>query len=691
MFELILFPIASFMVLFIAATVKWSSRMMERVGFSFVLFVLSMMAAMIGSVAVYFNSPSIVSVEFAASLNFSVMMAGIGAILYSFITFKGRTPAASGNDSNLWTSWWPLSVYRSAVIALVLLNEILMGWGFLLISGFGAAEIQSMAMSSFIRLLDVSVNSYWFTFTMSAEMVISLIYFRKQLPAVMKTIVTIQAVIMVLLPTALAPFNGIELGVYAGSVAMIVLFIYLFDALYKTRDLEIAVSNYIIRLLAVYVLMMAALVYWSAGGSLLPLSISLIVEMVLYFNAILNTDAFAQKNVKTWLKHPAWTFTLISLIFAGEYFMAALLDVEFYGIRFLSSLHTAAIGTAILPAILAALFDFIQYVGLITGSVWFYIMMGAEMGTLVIFQIKKVRQFETKVRLALVVIAYSIYSVLIPFFLFPQPGLSHIPFLGWSMGVGTSGAFAPALLIAIAGTYLISGMLSFLFGGRQVCSTFCTAALMYQGTFYDSMKEFNKSSPLARKIHKNMMSKLYVVTASIVWSSIFIVILLSYLTSIGVVHVSLYGVDPLAFAYVFYFNFLWYVIFISIPFVGTYGCVSTGICHWGMFNQFIGRLGFWRIKVRNPTECVTCKTKDCVSACPVGLTAMPGNFIEKGEFRSYKCIGVGECASACPVDNIFFYDARNWFRDRLKMWHSAKAQGSILKIREKGIENDERN
>jgi polyferredoxin len=44
---------------------------------------------------------------------------------------------------------------------------------------------------------------------------------------------------------------------------------------------------------------------------------------------------------------------------------------------------------------------------------------------------------------------------------------------------------------------------------------------------------------------------------------------------------------------------------------------------------------------------------------------MPGAFIDKGEFRSFKCIGVGDCVSACPYENVFFFDARNWVRTKL--------------------------
>jgi ferredoxin len=45
----------------------------------------------------------------------------------------------------------------------------------------------------------------------------------------------------------------------------------------------------------------------------------------------------------------------------------------------------------------------------------------------------------------------------------------------------------------------------------------------------------------------------------------------------------------------------------------------------------------------------------------------PGAFIEKGEFRSFECIGVGDCVSACPHNNVFFFDVRNWIHMKLNM------------------------
>ncbi|MCL5067512.1 MAG: 4Fe-4S dicluster domain-containing protein, partial [Thaumarchaeota archaeon] len=346
--------------------------------------------------------------------------------------------------------------------------------------------------------------------------------------------------------------------------------------------------------------------------------------------------------------------------FIAEFFMGGLIDVVYYGSNFISSIPFVAITGSIGSRISALLYDFLSMFASVTGSAWYLVMMGAEMGALIVFKIFQTRELETRIRLVLVILAYAVYTVFFPYFLISDSALPRIPFVGWNMGIGTSGAFAPAFISAIAITYLISGVLAFLFGGRQVCSMFCSASLMYQGTFPDSLKIFNRTSKAGKKLLTSKMNNIYKVVTSSVIVSLIVASLTSYMNSIHMVNITIYGGDVATFLYIFYFDFLWYIIFLAMPFIGVYGCVTTGMCHWGLFNRLVGRLGFFKLKVRDPNRCVSCETKDCAKACPVGLTDLPSNFISKGEFKSHKCIGVGDCVSSCPYENEYFYDVRNW-------------------------------
>ncbi|MEM3851914.1 MAG: 4Fe-4S binding protein, partial [Methanomassiliicoccales archaeon] len=422
--------------------------------------------------------------------------------------------------------------------------------------------------------------------------------------------------------------------------------------------------HYLFALIGIYAVMMLATYLWLDGYGQTLIAFSVVADMLLYFHVLFIYTLRSSSPSVNWKLNATPVFGLLFGLFVSEFFMGGAFDIAYYGKVFATSIQLAPVAGGVLNIVGASLYDFVTYMAAITSSTWFLIMMGAEMGSLVIFRIKTVRELETKIRLGLIVCAYALYSILLPYFIIPPSRLPYTPFVGWSMGVGTGGAFAPAFLFAILLTYLISGVLSLLFGGRQVCSLFCTAALMYQGTFYDSLKTYNKKSTVARKLGRNKLSSLHYGVITAVWATIISTASISYLDSVHIIHLTVFGTDPVFFAYTFYFNVLWYVTFLTIPFVGTYACVSSGWCHWGTFNQFMGRLGFWKLKVRDPIACVNCKTKDCASACPVGLTSMPGAFISNGEFKNYRCIGVGDCVNACPVNNIQFYDVRHWLMER---------------------------
>ena len=681
--EPILWLLASLMALvtsyLIKLTVESKRRLRSLMG-PFVVFLLLMMLSMVVSAVIYLLSPSVNMLVTLVVVNMLVM--SLGSLPFVLVIFRSllaehdqqggpgapqaleeaQSGGASGKDRP-WTS-------LSAVLVLVLLNEFFMGWAFQLASG-GARLLTGSPGP--LGLFSSVVSSYWFLFTMSFEMALTTFMLRHEIPRVYLYLIAFQSAVMFLSPTAFASAQWAAFAVYAGSAGMVILFVYVFEYLARNHMIESRFSNYLLSLMAAYAMMMAGLYMWEVFASETLFAFSIVLEMAIYLDLVLAGKTTAV--LKQWLSSPWWVLGVLSALFVGEFFMGALLDAQINGPQALLS------GAGLVPtsgnplsAIAGSVYDFLAFFGAVTASPWFLIMMGAEMGALVAFRIRSVRELETRVRLVLVMVAYAVYAVFLPYFLIPGNVLPKLPFLGWSMGVGTAGPVAPALLVGLVGTYISSGALSFLFGSRQVCSMFCTAALMYQGTFYDKMKTFNRSSRLGRKYLTSRLSSIYRGTFALVWGSLIAAVAISYLDSIGLLNLSVFGTDPTEFLYTFYFGFLWYLIFVTIPFVGTYGCVSMGWCHWGTFNQLVSRLGFFRLKVKDPAICVTCPTKDCAQACPVGLTDLPGNFMSKGEFKSSKCIGVGDCVGACPYNNEYFYDVRNWLRRKR---HKAGGLGMI--------------
>ena len=643
------------MSVFTAWLIKKASEIKTLIDAGIVLSLLTMMATTFISIVVYIYFQASVTLLDLVTIN---LVAAAMTTVTTFFATRGE------NDSLLKNKLGNLRLLLiPSIIALVILSEVFMGWTFALLGGM--VSISSGLQLVYSALIHAS-SSFWFIFMMSAEMGITLFFLRSRLPKPFVWIMACQTIIMILSPTAIGNSLWVNFSLVAGSAVMIFLFVYVFEFLYKNRTASSGFLNYLLFLMLAYTLMMAGQFIWLLNGDATIFVFSIIIEMVVYFGIVLDERRLVSSKVISWQARPYWVFSFLGLLFVAEFFMGGVLDIQVYGAGFFNGLMFASTAGSFVNALSAGFFNFMMFFTSITMSPWYLIMMGIEMGALVVFRIKYTRGLETKARLLLVILAYGVYTIFLPLFLIPSDLLRQTPWIGWAMGIGSSGAIAPTIVMALLGTFLISGILSFLFGSRQLCSVTCMAPLMYQGTAIDAMNSFSRSSRLACRLHTNKISSAYKVVVSAVWISLLAAALLSYLNSLGILGISVFGMDPAYFLYMFYFGFLWYVIWMMIPFVGTYGCVSTGICGWGAFNQLISRAGLFRLRVNDKALCSSCTTKDCSKVCPIGLTGQPAEFAAKGEFKNYKCIGDGNCVSACPHRNITFYDVRHWLRKRFR-------------------------
>ncbi len=548
--------------------------------------------------------------------------------------------------------------------AFVILDEILMSLVFNLV--LSHQQYLSLMTTSPVGAIFQSVSSYWFVFPMSIEMFLSIILMRRDQSSWALVLLLTQASIMFLAPPAVTGYHWGPLMVYLSGAVMTGFFVFLFEHLYRAQSVRRSMGSYILILLAVYTAMMAGVFMWQVYGSIYIFSLAMIADMVLYLWGTLHRGMLSTGPRTYWLANRPWSFGFLLLVFAAEFFMGAAFDIQYYGaVPFIASTGIVPLTGSILAIAGKAVFDFFIFFGSVSLSSWFLVMMGIEMGSLVVLKIRKTRDMETRIRLSLMLVAYGIYSILLPSFVVQNP--ASVPFIGWSMGIGTAGPVSPLLILPMLLTYVISGILSLLFGSRQLCSVFCTAPVMYQGTFYDSMKKFNTSSGMSKSLTRadHTGNMVYRIVSNMVYVSVIAAAVISWLDSTGRLNLTFYGTDPEYMLYIFYFGFLWYAVFILMPYVGSYGCINTGYCQWGNFNRFISRFGFFRLKVRDPNQCVTCPTKDCASACPVGNYGQPGSFITTGEYKDSRCVGIGDCVNACPYENIFYYDVRHWVKEKI--------------------------
>jgi ferredoxin len=630
----------------------------DRVRSWVALFLLAMMGEMWISVVIYFASPSERTLVLALAVSGVLMIASVIPLFVALARLRNASPTAGSVGGAQGLSGFGIAL----LAALVLANEFLMSWGIQMALG---GALPSGASSVFVAVVD----SPWFLFTMAAEMALSSVLLWNRLPRPVVAILLLQSVIMLFSPPALGGATWLAASIYVSSGAMIVLFIFLFEYLYRHRQFTAALSNYLLALVGVYGLMMAGLFVWMYFGDASAFAISIVLEMVVFYVAIARPERFSGTLAKPWQLRSHWAFGLLSFVFVAELCMGAVLSLQLDPADYVGAFPFLPLSGPIGTVLLDAVSNGFWFLATAAASSWFLIMMGLEMGTLVVFKLRETKNLENRIRLGLTMGSYAAFAAFYPsiYFgmLFPNaPDPSTVPVLGWSMGIG-SYPLAIGVFGVLLVTYAVTGVLVAFFGRRVVCSVFCTAPLMYQGTAIDSMKSFNRSSQIGHKYLGSRFSAAYSITTGVVMAALFGTALLSYFDTTGATNIYIQGTDPSVFFFILSFSVGWYVLFVSIPYVGNYNCVTMGYCYTGTITQAIQKISFFKLKVRDPQVCRDCTTLDCAKGCPVGLVDMPGHFRTKGEFRSTKCCGVGDCVEDCPYDNLYISDVRHWFRRRL--------------------------
>ncbi len=654
----LLAAIALLMAILTAALVGFVIEASRRAQSWIALFLLAMMGEMWISAVIYFSDPSGRSLVIGLAASGVLMVVTVVPLVLA-IARDRNFDVGPNADASART----LSLTAGVTTALlVLANEFLMSWG------IQAALGSALGSGGVLSVLTSVVDSPWFLFTMAVEMFLSALLLRNRLPRTFLAILFLQSGIMLFSPPALGGGTWVALSIYVSSALMIGLFVFLFEYLYRHRQFAPAVSNYLVGLVGVYGLMMAGLFVWQYFGDGALFAVAVLAEMVLFYVGVTRPATVTATPGTPWQLRSHWTFALLSFVFVAELCMGAVLSVQIDPADYLGGFPLLPLSGAAGTILLNALSNAFWFFATAAASSWFLIMMGLEMGTLVVLKIRETRNLENRIRLGLMIGCYAAFAVFYPsiYFalVFPNaPNPSTVPVLGWSMGIGSYplaiGVFGVLLL-----TYVITGALIVLFGRRVVCSVFCTAPLMYQGTTIDAMKSFNRSTRIGHKYLGSRFSAAYSVTMGAIMAALVGTSILSYLDTTGALNVTIQGNDPSVFFFVASFSVGWYVLFVAIPYVGNYNCVTMGWCYTGTIAQAFQKIGFFKLKVRDKQVCRDCTTLDCAKGCPVGLVDMVGHFRTKGEFRSTKCCGVGDCVEVCPYGNLYIHDIRHWVRDR---------------------------
>ena len=504
---LVFFSIAFIMTVFSIYLIYLVKRGIDGIGLLLVLYLSGSMIVMFATLSVFFSSPNQTTEALALASNSAYMVFGLVPILMRM------------NRGVKVRNWVTLLVFAVTMA----LSEALMGETF-----------YAMSTGHLGNPL-LGVENYWYFGVMISEMAFTLLYSWRTLTQPLKNFLTVALPIMAISPVIL-PSNPsfITDVIWLNASLMIVATVLIYEALYRSRLRPVQETMTSLELMLIFTAMMGGIFFYYLLGSWYLFDFSMIAGMSWFIYRALVGPSHVKGN---YTRDSKWTFSFVALTFVMEWLMGGVLDFA-SGILtpglsgFLSSLSLGFVNPSTDLGI-GALFDFLSIVGTITGSLWFLIMMGTEMGLLAVFRIWQVRLRENKFRLALMVSAYAIYTIYLPSFSPLSSRIDYIPYM-WSMGLGTLGPVTPQyLLTGIIGTYVVSAILSFLFGSRQICSVTCTAPTMYQGTFYDSLKTFNRSSKLGRKTLTSRLRPWYKVIALSVWGTLLASGVISYLDQVG--------------------------------------------------------------------------------------------------------------------------------------------------------------
>jgi polyferredoxin len=508
-----------------------------------------------------------------------------------------------------------------------------------------------------------------FAGAVAAEMVALAVLARVRWDARIVALVAGQVAVVLLTPTIPLGLARDGAFAYVGAALLVALFVTTLQYLYRNKQIGATLFRYLVGWTFAATIVAAGWFLWQFADDPRVLAAGIVAELVWLVASGVLFAPDPSETKSPWLLRPGGVFLLLVGIFLTEFFLGALLDLAIAGRSFLQFIPFVPPAGPGIDLAGQLTYNGLWFAAAILASAWFLVAVGFTMAPLVVQKIREAHHRGQKVRLGLTIAVYGLAAIYVPSFasstpLASVPWLANLPVLGWGFGLRAGGPFESGVFLAVVLMYVAVGVLTVLFGRKAICSVLCGAALMYQGTTISEMRQFNQTSRVGRYFLGSQLSTAYVVASGVALASLFGVSVFSLLRLLPAVQVAngAYDTAALPLPIMLYFGGVWFAMFVTTPFIGTYNCATTGFCHWGSLSVPFAKIGLFRLKVKDRAVCQACTTFDCAKSCPVGLVDMPLAFRTTGEYRSTKCCGVGDCVEACPYGNLYHQDVRFWLQ-----------------------------
>jgi hypothetical protein len=258
---------------------------------AFVVYFLVMMASMTATGIVYIVNTALTGLEEGLIAGTAIMTVGVIVVLRHAYNHSSQVKISTIENRRSTRS----KLVRSILVSFILLNEFLMGWSFTL--AYGSPKISTGSLFQVVASTLTSVTgSDWFLFTMVLEMLLTIYMLRDVFSKNFIGIVCLQSAAMFFVPTAINSPMWVALSETLEAVISIGLAILAYEYLIRNRQNYQAVKNYVLLLLLLYSAMIAGFLIWISEGNSILLLGSVIGEIVLYFNAILEKNEMGMRQ-----------------------------------------------------------------------------------------------------------------------------------------------------------------------------------------------------------------------------------------------------------------------------------------------------------------------------------------------------------------------------------------------------------
>jgi hypothetical protein len=289
----VLWPLAVVMVAATGGLIRWAAQARTPLRAGTVVFLLLMMVAMFAGAAIYFVSPS------AATLVEGFWVASAIMSVSAFTVFAAHTyelrARLAGGTLRPPPALVRVRTFVASVIALVLANELLMGWTFQRAAG-GPVWLGGGGL---VALLEHVLVSPWFVFPMALEMALTLALLGGEFPPPMRWLLAFQPLVMLASPPTVPGDVWVLATATLMSAGMAAALGYLLRRLYRGDAVSPATLAYAARLFVTFGLMAGGLAWWAVSGQLGLFALGVIAQMLVYFEAIVRPLRFAAETARS--------------------------------------------------------------------------------------------------------------------------------------------------------------------------------------------------------------------------------------------------------------------------------------------------------------------------------------------------------------------------------------------------------